>query len=287
MEDMAAILTAVMEAHEMDDETRLLHQEIATHLAAALDKYLQRESAVKCFTIRRFGSFLSHTAQQGSDIDLAVEVRYHSRIYNPKGYDGGLLDRLRAHLWDRSPPLDLALGERPPSRRLTLWKTTHLSSGTAIDVSLNNGAGADNAVIMGRLVANTPMARPLIQLLKVLLRQHGLIEGKTQLFTSYSASVMALVYLKHFPAGDTNLFVNFYKLVSFVADPATYDGEISLRATDGTPHTDSTGSFGPANIICPGEGRDITPQLKVRLIVNVLQRTRAAILSKNNFLEGV
>jgi predicted nucleotidyltransferase len=268
-----ALLSIIWE-NASDPQIQVERQRITDEITPYLTEILLAERLVKSVKIQRFGSYLSGTESYDSDIDLHLGVEYHHIVSPQRRHDTCLLRRLRLIVNNANVPL-LEAGQLIQTSRLCLWKTTHIKSRLPIDVVFNNPNGIKTARCLKKLISKSPAAYSLIQLFKLVLKRNHLISGEKQLLTSYSASILTLIYLKHNPP-TKSLFLNLFQLIAFYSQPGIFETTLDLEE-DELADTDGT-----TYIICPYERRNLAPHLKSATIVSQLQRILKRLRSKKS-----
>jgi DNA polymerase sigma len=252
--------------NSMETKTHQSHETIVECLKVLITERLNREWQVRRFEIERFGSFASGTELRDSDVDLHIKIDYFDHVCNTRGYDKGVLFRLREALENNILLEDYDRGQVIQSKRFTLWKTVHTDSGTPIDIVVNSDNGTASSHNLKALIKKNAQAFSLVQLFKIYLKRYNLIAGEKQLLTSYSASILVLIYMKNFPLTNS-IFINFHQLLALYSRPDIFQHNLDLNHPDlfntGSPLT---------NILCPLENRNIAPNLQHRVITTRLRQ---------------
>jgi predicted nucleotidyltransferase len=267
-------LTRVVWENACDHVNQDKLRRVTAVVTPRIESLLQEQKLVKNIQVQRFGSYLSGTQTADSDIDLHVQFRYATLSTNEHQYDGLLLRQVRQNILDSSRDF-LEPGQLIHTKRLNLWKTTHILSRTPIDIVFNNIQGVKTALHLKKLIAATPYSYPLIQLFKIILKKHNLIAGDKQLLTSYSASILVLIYIKNNSPAN-NLFLHFFQLIKFYAQPGIFHYNLDLddekmQILDGLPC-----------INCPYEKRNVAPLLNHTKISSRLQKILCQLRSKKS-----
>jgi DNA polymerase sigma len=282
IEEMDEKMRDVIEAHSEAPATKKLRDDVYEQLHLLIVDFLRKDRNVEMFTVERFGSFLSGTSMQDSDIDVHIGTTYSRQVRDSRGYDRSLLARLRSWLKTNELLIDLDPGFIIQSKKLTLWKTTHEDSQIPVDIGINSSNGIQSSIHLGTLIQNTPHSLDLIQLFKAYLKEKHLIAGDQQLLTSYSASILTLTYLKHYPTTTNNLFINFCKLITFYSQANAFKYHLdynssSLKLNDNNDCV----------IICPWDHKNIAIQLRHTVITNKLIQLKKTINNKKNFFNNM
>jgi predicted nucleotidyltransferase len=263
--------------NSMETETRQNQETIVECLKVLITERLDQERQIRHFTIERFGSFVSGTELQDSDVDLHIQIDYFDRVRNTRGYDKGVLFRLREALENNILLEDYDRGQVIQSKLFTLWKTVHTDSGTPIDIVVNSDNGTATSHNLKALIKNNTQAFSLIQLFKIYLKRYNLIAGEKQLLTSYSASILVLIYLKIYPM-TTSIFTNFHQLLALYSRSDIFQHNLDLNH----PGLFDTGSS-LTNIFCPLEDRNIAPNLQHRVITTRLKQVYTDFNKRSNY----
>jgi DNA polymerase sigma len=244
--------------------------------------FLRKDHYVDMFNVERFGSFLSGTGMLDSDIDVHISTTYSRQVRDPRGYDRSLLARLRSWLKSNELLVNFEPGFIIQSKRLTLWKTVHGDTQIPVDIGINSSNGVQSSAHLGTLIKNTPHSLDLIQLFKTYLKEKHLIAGDQQLLTSYSASVLALTFLKHHPATNNNLFINFYNLITFYSqlNAFKYNLDYNSESLQLSNNNDCV-------IICPWDNKNIAIQLRHTVITHKLIQLKRTINHKQVFFNNM
>ena len=131
--------------------------------------------------LKVFGSWSTDSCLPTSDIDFTL-----------CGVESSEATKLSEALEEAGFSTNLITNTKVPLVRLV-----DDASGVNADISFNMAHAAASAMNMRKLLEKYPLARPLIMILKSVLRLNNLNELYTGGLSSYSLSLMVVFYLKH------------------------------------------------------------------------------------------